>query len=601
MGISLLNRPRPRTTGAARLVRLGLTRLLRVTLLALVGSALLPRGLAGEVPVIPQPARTDTPRPYPERLRWWAEARFGMFIHWGPVSLKGTEISWSRANTNPKCPNRGNIPAEVYDTLYKDFNPTNFNAAQWVGIARDGGMKYMVLTAKHCDGFLLWHSQASDYHIGATPFQRDICAELSAAARQAGVRIGWYFSPMDWRDPDFRTERNAAFLGRMQAELRELLGQYGVIDLLWFDYDGHEALYDQATTYSLVKSLQAQIVVDNRLDLGRGQGNRLMLSTNADYYTPEQEVGAYDDQRPWESCMTLSSRNQWAWGGPTDGVKPLEACLNMLISCAGGDGNLLLNVGPRSDGQIAPDQVRRLQEIGAWLAKYGESIYGTRGGPFKPGGYGVSTRKGNTIYLHVRDWDDGGLKLPPLPAKVLRSRVLTGGTAEVRQTTSGLEIAVPPSDRSPLDTIVALDLDGPAIAIPALKVPSGSLTAGAKATASNVFQKQSQYGPDKAVDGDADTRWATDSGTQSAWLELDLGRPVAFGRTVIQQAFPELKRIRKFALEYWQDGQWIPCYQGANFGAKLSVKFPPVSAQRVRLNILEATDGPTIQEIKLLP
>jgi alpha-L-fucosidase len=126
----------------------------------------------------------DTPRPYPERLKWWAEGRFGMFIHWGPVSLKGTEISWSRANTNPKCPNHGNIPAAVYDNLYKDFNPTNFDAGHWAGIAKAGGAEYMVLTAKHCDGFLLWHSQASDYNIAATPFRRDAVRRAVRALRE---------------------------------------------------------------------------------------------------------------------------------------------------------------------------------------------------------------------------------------------------------------------------------------------------------------------------------------------------------------------------------------------------------------------------------
>lgn len=133
------------------------------------------------------------PRPYPERLQWWADARFGMFIHWGPVSLKGTEISWSRANTNPECPNHGPIPAAVYDNLYKEFNPTEFDAARWVAVAKAAGAKYIVLTAKHCDGFLLWHSQASDYNISATPFKRDVCAELADAARSQGIRIGWYF------------------------------------------------------------------------------------------------------------------------------------------------------------------------------------------------------------------------------------------------------------------------------------------------------------------------------------------------------------------------------------------------------------------------
>lgn len=547
----------------------------------------------------PAPAAT-APRPYPDRLQWWAEARFGMFIHWGPVSLKGTEISWSRANTNPACPNRGVIPAAVYDNLYKDFNPTKFDAAQWVGIAKAAGMKYMVLTAKHCDGFLLWHSQASDYNISRTPFQRDVCAELAEAARAQGVRIGWYFSPMDWRDPDFRTDRNAAFLVRMQAELRELLTNYGPIDVLWFDWDGREPLYDQARTYEIVKTLQPKTIINNRLDLGPGNNNRQLLSPHAEYGTPEQEIGAYDDQRPWESCMTTSRKNQWAWGGKDDGVKSLEDCLGMLIRCAGGDGNMLLNVGPMPTGEIAPEQANLLREMGAWLAKNGESIYGTRGGPFKPGDYGVSTRKGNTIYVHVLEWPDEALKLPAISAKVVGSRVLGGGKADVRQTAAGLEVSVPETDRQALDTVVVLELDGSALDMAAMTVPGAvSLTTGAKATASNVFQHQAQYGPDKAVDGNRETRWATDSGTTSAWLELDLGQPTAFSRAAIKQAYPELKRVRKFAIEVWQDEQWKPCYRGENLGAKLSVRFEPVTAQRVRLNITEATDGPTIWEFQL--
>ncbi len=546
----------------------------------------------------PSPAAA-TPRPYPDRLQWWAEARFGMFIHWGPVSLKGTEISWSRANTNPKCPNKGALPAEVYDNLYKDFNPTKFDAAQWVDMAKAAGMKYMVLTAKHCDGFLLWHSQASDYNISRTPFQRDICAELAAAARAQGMRIGWYFSPMDWRDPDFRTERNAAFLGRMQAELRELLTNYGPIDVVWFDWDGREPLYDQAQTYEIVKTLQPDAIINNRLDLGPGNNNRQLLSPHAEYCTPEQEIGAYDDQCPWESCMTTSRKNQWAWGGADDGVKSLEACLSMLIRCAGGDGNVLLNVGPTPTGQIAPEQASLLKEMGTWLAKYGESIYGTRGGPFKPGDYGVSTRKSNTIYLHVLEWPDEPLKLPAIPATVVGSRVLGGGKAEVRQTAAGLEVSVPETDRQTLDTVVAIELDAPALDIPAMTVPGASLTTGAKATASNVYRQLAQHGPDKAVDGNSETRWATDSKTTSAWLEVDLGRPTAFSRAVIRQAFPELQRVRKFAIEVWRDDGWQPCYRGENLGAKLSARFEPVTAQRVRLNITEASDGPTIWEFQL--
>jgi len=537
------------------------------------------------------------------RTGWWREARFGMFIHWGPVSLKETEISWSRANSNPKCPNRGPIPVEVYDNLYRQFNPTKFDARAWVALARAAGMKYMVLTAKHCDGFLLWDSKVDDYNIMHTPFGRDVCAELVRAAREADMRIGWYFSPMDWRDPDFRTARNAVFLQRMQSEIRELLANYGPIDLLWFDHDGREAMYDQGNTYALVKKLQPHMVVNNRLDLGIGNNNRQILSPFADYATPEQVVGGYDDQTLWESCMTVSRRSQWSWGGPQDGVKPLETCLNMLIRCAGGDGNLLLNVGPTPTGEIAPEQADLLRNIGDWLAQYGDSIYGTRGGPFKPWRFGVSTRKGRTIYLHIRRWPRDVLTLPSIPAKVIRAVALTGGRVSIRQNDDTIEVSVPADNRQTIDTIVALELDRSTHAIAPVVVSAAnpSLTTGCKAVASNVYQGNAQYGADKAVDGNLETRWASDSGIQSAWLEADLGRPTLIGRAVVDQAYPELRRCRKYAVEYWQDGRWIACYQGDNLGATLDVSFAPVTAQRVRLNVTEATDGPTVWEFSLFP
>jgi alpha-L-fucosidase len=541
-----------------------------------------------------------TPRPYPKRLRWWAEGRFGIFIHWGPVSLKETEISWSRANSNTNCPNKGQIPVEVYDNLYRQFNPTNFSGNEWARLVKAAGAKYMVLTAKHCDGFLLWRSRVGDYNIGQSPFRRDICGELARAARGQGVRIGWYFSPEDWRDPDFRTERNARFLARMQGELREVLGNYGRIDLVWFDWDGREPLYDQARTYTITKELQPRIIINNRLDLGPTNTDRQILSSNADYYTPEQSVGAYDDQRPWESCMTISRSGQWAWGGTKDGVKSFEACLEMLVRCAGGDGNMLLNIGPTPNGQIAPEQAGRLKEIGAWLSQYGESIYGTRGGPFKPGSYGASTRKSKTIFLHFLDWPEDSLQLPPIPARVLRGRVLSGGKAQVHQSDAGVEITLPKGARQPLDTVVALELDRPALDLAAVDVPAAaSLTANARASASNVYHGMAQYGAEKAVDGREDTRWATDDITTSAWLEVDLGKPVTFSRARVIQAYPEQNRIHKFAIEYLRDGQWLPCYQGEDPGAKMWAKFEPVTAQQVRLNLVEAQGGPTIWEFQL--
>jgi alpha-L-fucosidase len=402
------------------------------------------------------------------RLAWWRGARFGMFIHWGPVSLRGTEISWSRANTNPKCPNHGDIPAEVYDNLYKAFNPTLFNAAEWTAVAKSAGMGYVVLTAKHCDGFCLWPTRTIEHHIGHTPFGRDVCGELAAAVKAAGLRIGWYYSPMDWYDPDCRTERNAAYLGRMKEQIRELLTRYGRIDLLWFDWDGESIPWDQADVYRIVRTAQPRIIVNNRLDCSSGglHADR-DLGPNADYLTPEQVIGTYNDQQPWETCMTLGT--QWSWK-PNDKLKTADEVVRILANCAGGDGNLLLNVGPMPDGRIEPRQVAVLEAVGAWLETCGESIYGTRGGPFKPGRYGASTRKGNTIYVHAMDWTGGALKLPAIPAKVVRARVLTGGKAVVRQTEAGLEIHVDGQRPGRADTVIALELDGPADRIASVDV-----------------------------------------------------------------------------------------------------------------------------------
>jgi alpha-L-fucosidase len=471
-----------------------------------------------------------------------------------------------------------------------------------VAIAKAAGMKYMVLTAKHCDGFLLWDSKVSDYNIMHTPYNRDVCAELAKACHEQGMRIGWYYSPMDWRDPDCRSENNDRFTRTIREELRELLTNYGKIDLLWFDTDGWPATWDQKPTYKMIKKLQPEIVIDNRFDLGNpgdpAAASPASIGPYADYYTPEQFIGGFDCRHPWESCMTTSAHDQWSWGGTKDGVKSFETCMNMLIGCTGGDGNVLLNVGPTPAGIIAPEQANLIKQMGAWLDKNGESIYGTRGGPFKPGSYGVSTRKGKTIYVHIRKWLEDPLKLPPIPAKVLDSRVLTGGSAEVRQTASGIEISVPESARQPLDTIVALTLDVDANEIPAVDVPRPvPVSEKAKATASNIYQNQAEFGPDKAVDGRGDTRWATDAGLKQAWLELDMGQPATFKRAWISEAFPN--RVQKFELQWLDGAEWKTFHTGTTIGESWSQGFEPVTAQRVRLNVLESTDGPTIWEFQL--
>jgi alpha-L-fucosidase len=254
----------------------------------------------------------------------------------------------------------------------------------------------------------------------------------------------------------------------MQSELSELLNNYGRIDVMWFDWDGRAPLYDQTHTYALVKKSQPGIIIDNRLDLGPADNDTKMLSPFADYYTPEQHIGAYDDLRPWETCMTLGT--QWSWK-PNDNIKTAAEVIAILARTAGGDGNLLLDVGPMPDGRIESRQVQVLQQVGAWMKKNGQSIYATRGGPFEPADYGATTRKGKMIYLHVLKWPEGPLKLPDIRARIVSAKLLRGGKADVRQRGGEIEISVAPAERDASDTVVALKLDSDALKIPAVAVP----------------------------------------------------------------------------------------------------------------------------------
>ncbi|MEO7717164.1 MAG: alpha-L-fucosidase [Capsulimonas sp.] len=554
-------------------------------------SALAAALLVAATPAVAQ-KKTVGPAPTSKKMAWWRDARFGLFIHWGPVSQTGQEISWSRANSNPHCPNNGNIPVDVYDNLYKTFDPTEFDASAWVDVASRAGMKYMVLTAKHCDGFLLWPSKASDYNISSTPYQKDICGALADAAHKKKMKIGWYYSPMDWRDPDFRTEKNPAFIDRMHTELHELLANYGKIDMLWFDWDCGDPMYDQANTYKLVTKLQAKMLINNRLDLGPHDSNRQLLSQYASYYTPEQELGAYDDTTPWETCMTLGE--QWAWK-PNERLKTVSTVVRALASCAGGDGNLLLNVGPMPDGRIEPRQAEILNGVGEWLKTHGDAIYGTRGGPYKPSPNYTSTRKGNTVYVHVLNWTGDAIQLPALPARVLKAEVLGDGTAAFEQSANALTLTVPSAAHDPNDTVIALTLDISAMRL----APIDSVYAAGAASASNVYQNSSEYGPDKAFDGNDATRWATDGGTKEAWLQRDYKTPTQIDGVNIKEAYAN--RVASFQIEYRSsdDGPWISIFQGKQIGADFHCRFDPVTAKSVRLKVLDASDGPTITDVNI--
>ena len=538
-------------------------------------------------------AQAETPVQHDARLAWWRAARFGLFIHWGPVSLTGQEISWSRANSNTNCPNNGPIPAAVYDRLYQQFDPTNFNAGEWVGIAKAAGMKYVVLTAKHGDGFLLWNSKVDGYNIGATPYRRDVCAELARAAHRQNEQIGWYFSEMDWRDPDCRSANNDRFNKKYQAELRELLSNYGKIAVLWFDMDGRPAMWDPPATYALVRGLQPQIIINNRLQMGSfGEwGRQGKLLPDEDFYTPEQSIGAYDDQTPWETCMTIGT--QWAWK-PDDQIKSAAEVVRILAQCVGNDGNFMLDVGPMPDGRIEPRQVEVLKQVGAWMVRNGESIYGTRGGPWKATKNIASTRKRDTVYLHVLRWEGDSIELPSLTRKIKSAWLPDGSPVQFYVRDGKLSVSIPINERDPSDTVVTLKLAGSAMDLPAVALPAEFV-----ATASDVYQNdQAGYGPALAFDDNDETRWATDDGTKQAWIAVKYIRPRLVNQVRISEAYAN--RVQRFEFQYRNGDVWQTLITGTVLGDHFSQSFPAVTASEFRLIILDATEGPTIKEIELI-
>jgi len=398
-----------------------------------------------------------------ERLKWWREARFGMFIHWDMSSVAGTEISWSRLGPKPLDGSWGS-PAgtggdSIYDNLYKKFNPTKFDAKKWVEIAKNAGMKYVVFTAKHHGGFCMWDTRFTDYSIMHTPFKRDVVKELSEACHKAGLHFGIYYSPRDWHHPDYGMGDNNKYEAYMTGQLTELLTNYGQVDVVWFDSfgTGESIKYWHADkVLELVRKLQPQTIINNRCSFF----GEHVPSLQADFDTPEQVIGSYQTNRDWESCMCVVDAPGGGWSYRSDGkVKPFEECIRNLVACATGDGNLLLDVGPDSFGVIPADQANRLSQIGDWIRKYGFSVYGTEGGPFRNGNWGGCTFKGKKVYIHLFESAPDLLELPAFREKLLSVRNLTGGNIKITAENEKVRIRSTPKDRNSPDTIIELIFD----------------------------------------------------------------------------------------------------------------------------------------------
>ncbi|MFH1265107.1 MAG: alpha-L-fucosidase, partial [Planctomycetota bacterium] len=402
-----------------------LKRTVPVALLAsmmLVGAAALPPACGQDIP------------PLEKRSEWFRQARFGLFIHWGVYSMIGRG-EWIQ--------DTGKIPLAEYEKLNPGFNPVKYNADEWVALAKQAGQKYLVVTTKHHDGFCMLDSKLTDYDIMSTPLKRDVIKELADACHRQGLHLGFYYSIMDWHHPDYvprrpwekdRSTEGADFdryVKYMRGQVREILTNYGQIDVLWFDGGWErkkpEDLQEFRDIIGMARKLQPQMLVNDRANIG------------GDFETPEQFIPATGvmskEGKPvlWEACMTMTTGHGsfaptawWGYDKNEKVFKPTEELVHKLIDVVSKGGNFLLNIGPQPDGQIRPEEAERLRGVGRWMDRYGEAIHGTTASPFRllPF-FGRVTQKGNRLFVHVFDWpEDGQLMLPGLKSKVVAAAVM---------------------------------------------------------------------------------------------------------------------------------------------------------------------------------
>ncbi len=431
----------------------------------------------------PPPAARDTaqaPASHDERMNWWREARFGMFLHWGLYAIPAGK--WRERNDHGEwIRDTARIPRDIYAEFQPHWNPRDFDAEAWARMAAEAGMKYVVITSKHHDGFCLWDSAHTEWDVGRTPHRRDILRELADACRKRGIAFCTYHSIMDWHHPDYlprrpwETDRATTgadferFERYLHAQVGELITNYRPA-VMWFDGEWENTWNHErgVRLFEHCRKLAPGMIVNNRVDVHRAGMAGFSSASEAvgDFHTPEQEIPATGlPGQDWESCMTMNGH--WGWNAADTRWKSTAELLRNLIDIASKGGNYLLNIGPRADGTFPPESVERLAQIGAWMQKNGEAIHGTTASPFDALPWGRCTVKrrsaSTTLYLHVFEWPaDGKLVVPGLGSSIARSYLLAqpdSGLATSADDT-GIVVTVPATAPDPVASIVALELTG---------------------------------------------------------------------------------------------------------------------------------------------
>ena len=454
---------------------------------------------------LPDPSPTplmESTEEHDARMAWWREARFGLFIHWGLYAIPAGTWQGKRTGGAEWILNTARIHPDDYMPLQKQFNPVDFDAEEWVELAKNAGMRYIVITSKHHDGFCLWPSKFTDFDVSGTPFKRDILGELAKACRSKGMVLCFYHSIMDWTHPDYLPRRkwddrptdNADFdsyVAHMRTQVDELIKNYQPA-VLWFDGEW-EGTWRHAQGQALYDHIRMQapwVIINNRVDTGRTgmAGLTRAGGYRGDFGTPEQQIPStgFPAGVDWETCMTMN--RSWGWQSFDDNWKSTKDLIRKLVDIASKGGNFLLNIGPMGNGEFPPEAIERLTAIGKWMDVNARSIRGTKASPFPDLAWGRCTCRslpdGNErLYLHVFGSPQSGeLELPglmndPVNGKAILLADDDGKSYDVKREEASLVVTLPKEFPDAIDTVLVLDIVGKAIVVgpPTIEPASGSI------------------------------------------------------------------------------------------------------------------------------
>jgi alpha-L-fucosidase len=525
------------------------------------------------------------------RMAWWREAKFGLFIHWGVYAVPAGKYG-DNTNYGEWIMHSAKITSAEYKEYARRFNPVKYNPAAWVRVAKEAGMRYIVITSKHHDGFALYPSDVTDWDVAdATPYGKDLLGPLVEEAKKAGLKMGFYYSQaQDWNHPGGAKARfpegdgwDEAHKGDFDEYLanialpqaKELLSRYP-LDIFWWDTP---TWMNEERTRPFVEALKVRpdIITNNR------------LGVEGDTKTPEQFVPVTGHEGDWETCMTMN--RHWGYNAYDDDWKSPEELIHKLIEICSKGGNYLLNVGPTAEGEFPQPCIERLQAMGAWLEVNGEAIYGTTAGPFNYLSWGYATKKGDRLYLHVTEWPQNGKLHVPLTSKAVSASLLVRPEKRLRikKEAERIVIDLPAEAPDPVASVVVLKLGEDPVAMPIA-------SAGKNISASS---EQPAHPAAHAADGTGHHVWESADTSGESYLEFDLGSPTLVHAVGLDEPDRWPRYRQTIRLEAQVDDGWQEVFTATTRGHGLVQKFDPVRARLVRIYVKRAEGPPGIAEWQL--